>query len=161
MCDPEPCAKKRWVASEVHSHDSDPYGIPGMMYSSESELDIGEGRHHQDEDSSDSESDGDAGFDNLLSAALHVGKPPAHFPDKECKLLASRGGGVDGSDDCMIAPPPALLLQDGDEQSMSVDMSDSPALLQQFAGKKSVRTASSMATHRDQDLLNDFVLPLL
>ena len=126
VCDPEPCARKRWVASEVHNHDSDLDGIPGMTHSSESELDIGEGRNHQDEESSDSESDCDAGFENLLSSALHLGKPPAHFLDKELKFLASRGGGIDGSDDFMSAPPPALLLPDGDEQSMSVDISDIP-----------------------------------
>ena len=119
---------KRWVASEVHNHDSDCFGIPGMMCSSESELDLGEGRNRQDEDSSDSESDCDAGFENLPSSALHPGKPPAHLLDKALKLFASRGRGIDGSDDVMRAPPPALFLPDGDEQSMSVDISDMPAL---------------------------------
>lgn len=151
------------MASELHNHDSDLYGIPAMMCSSEAELDLGEGRNQQNDESSDSGSDCVTGFVNLLSSAVHLGKPPAHLRDEELKLLVSRGGGTDGSDDSMSAPDPALLLQDGDEQPMPKDVPDLTTLFPQLAGKKSVCAASSMATQCDQDLLEDFsfVPPLL
>ena len=70
--------------------------------------------------------------------------------------LASRGGALDDEDHMRLTSLPSLLVLDGDQQSMPVNIQDLPALLRQSGGKQSVRQAKIVETHCSDDLVESF-----
>ena len=65
----------------------------------------------------------------------------------DIKKLASNGGALDDGDHMRHTSLPSLLVLDGDQQSMPVNIQDLPALLRQSGGKQSVRQAIIVETH--------------
>ena len=73
-------------------------------------------------------------------AAARVRSPNEVFCDTfDISKLGSRGGGLGDGDHIMNASLPSLLVLDGDQQSMPVNIQDLPAFLRQSGGKQSVR----------------------
>ena len=84
-------------------------------------------------------------------------------PIKQRSFLASRGGGVEGSEDFRNNPHLSLRLPAGGTHAVNIEVSDVPTLLRHCSKKKNVQAAQNLGEHSGSDLEEEFAFipPLL
>ena len=84
-------------------------------------------------------------------------------PIKQRSFLASRGGGVEGSEDFRNNPHLSLRLPAGGTHAVNIEVSDVPTLLRHCSKKKNVQPAQNLGKQSGSDLEEEFAFipPLL
>jgi hypothetical protein len=84
-------------------------------------------------------------------------------PTGQRSFLASRGGGVEGSEDFRNNPHLSLRLPAGGTHAVNIEVSDVPTLLRHCSKKKNVQPAQNLGKQSGSDLEEEFAFipPLL
>ena len=84
-------------------------------------------------------------------------------PTGQRSFLASRGGGVEGSEDFRNNPHSSLRLPAGGTHAVNIEVSDVPTLLRHCSKKKNVQPAQNLGKQSGSDLEEEFAFipPLL